>query len=615
MSTVSALLLSLTLAAAPNSRGEVIDFSASWCAPCQQVAPIVAKLEQAGHPIRTIDVDRDTAMKDKYQISSMPTFVLVVDGREVERHLGKMTEQQILQMLAKIPKPEAVSNVSMERSSLQRSRPYVADPNVDLGVARPFDKELFADAGRPAPINPSVTPAAPDAAPRKRSLWPFGKKDPKLETVDVRAIEVRASDEPLGEVSLQIPEGQPADPMDASVLLRVTVGNQIHLGSGTIIYSVKGVARIVTCGHIFRGITEDSRIEVDLLHGATKQTVLGRAIGYDIESEIGLIEIPSNELLPAATVATTQSAPNVGDRVQSIGGDGGARPTSLPIEVTDLDRYVGASTIECTGVPVQGRSGGGLFNRQGELIGVCFAADPEGKHGIYTGLSVVHTALKAAGMTRLYELQVPSGQPEESLIADSQDAPDLSGLFGSAPESRASEALNSDRDDSGSPAVALDDRDSRRDDVAATGEVPRATGSLDALGSMAEEAEIVCIIRPKNQPEGASRVVIINQASPKLLSYLRGDALGEPSTDTMRVHNSPSTPADLTAPLSHRRYASAAQPRPASLDSRLAKATATRPTEVAETRMSKANIISTAATISVQPTRYVRSDASRHAQR
>jgi hypothetical protein len=61
---------------------------------------------------------------------------------------------------------------------------------------------------------------------------------------------------------------------------------------------------------------------------------------------------------------------------------------------------LGAANIETAGIPVQGRSGGGLFNNHGELIGVCFAADKELDEGLYCGTQVIHDRLNKIGFRK-----------------------------------------------------------------------------------------------------------------------------------------------------------------------------------------------------------------------
>jgi thioredoxin 1 len=69
----------------------LIDFTAAWCAPCKRLAPILDELRgayggRAG--IVAVDVDAEPAVAQAFRVTSMPTMVLVRDGREVGRLVG-----------------------------------------------------------------------------------------------------------------------------------------------------------------------------------------------------------------------------------------------------------------------------------------------------------------------------------------------------------------------------------------------------------------------------------------------------------------------------------------------------------------------------------------------
>jgi len=70
---------------------KLIDFTARWCPPCRAMKPVLEALakEYGGRlEIAEIDVDDDRASAARYDVRSMPTFVIERDGREVGRTIG-----------------------------------------------------------------------------------------------------------------------------------------------------------------------------------------------------------------------------------------------------------------------------------------------------------------------------------------------------------------------------------------------------------------------------------------------------------------------------------------------------------------------------------------------
>ncbi|HVW01113.1 MAG TPA: thioredoxin family protein, partial [Planctomycetaceae bacterium] len=103
MTTIPALFLAL-ISCGATPQGEVLDFGASWCGPCQRMHPIVERLQRQGLPIRKVDIDQEPGLAQKYRIQSVPQFVLVVNGREVRRITGVTDENTLRQLLSQIPK-------------------------------------------------------------------------------------------------------------------------------------------------------------------------------------------------------------------------------------------------------------------------------------------------------------------------------------------------------------------------------------------------------------------------------------------------------------------------------------------------------------------------------
>ena len=59
-------------------------FSASWCGPCQTLKPVMEQVSKT-IPVTKIDVDTDAQTVSDYGVRSVPTVVLIKDGREVKR--------------------------------------------------------------------------------------------------------------------------------------------------------------------------------------------------------------------------------------------------------------------------------------------------------------------------------------------------------------------------------------------------------------------------------------------------------------------------------------------------------------------------------------------------
>ena len=76
----------------------VFYFTADWCTPCKRVKPIVEELnrEQADARFQIIDVDIEMELAKKFEIRSVPTFILIKDGVEINRLTGAQTRDSLI---------------------------------------------------------------------------------------------------------------------------------------------------------------------------------------------------------------------------------------------------------------------------------------------------------------------------------------------------------------------------------------------------------------------------------------------------------------------------------------------------------------------------------------
>lgn len=83
---------------------KVLDFWADWCHPCKIMAPVISELEVELKDkviFEKIDVDENPKLAQKYNIFSIPTYVVVKNGQELERIIGVTSKESFLSFLKK----------------------------------------------------------------------------------------------------------------------------------------------------------------------------------------------------------------------------------------------------------------------------------------------------------------------------------------------------------------------------------------------------------------------------------------------------------------------------------------------------------------------------------
>lgn len=84
-----------------SDRPVLLDFWAPWCTPCRMVGPILDEIagERSDIKVAKVNVDEQPELAGQFGIMSIPTLVVVKEGRIVQQAMGARPKAQILSML------------------------------------------------------------------------------------------------------------------------------------------------------------------------------------------------------------------------------------------------------------------------------------------------------------------------------------------------------------------------------------------------------------------------------------------------------------------------------------------------------------------------------------
>jgi thiol-disulfide isomerase/thioredoxin len=442
---------------------ELLNFTADSCPACRQMAPVLHDLAAAGAPIRRVDAQGERDLAARFHIEYLPTFVALVDGREVDRQVGATTPDRLREMLDRAGKG-------------QETR----------------DKRQ-----------------GPEGAEHASS-----------------ALESRHST--LDSLSSQ-PSTLDSQLIASSVRLRVEDPQGVSYGTGTIVAARPGEAIVLTCGHLFRESQGKQPVQVEVFepsqasdnaHGSSGPlsvaiSLEGEVLGYDLTRDLGLVRIRPTRPIHATPVAPRGESQTLqpGDKAASVGCDHGKTPSVWHTRLTAINRYVGPANVEAAGTPVQGRSGGGLFNTSGALIGVCFAADDQGNEGLYVGLEAIYEELDRLGLTSIVTASGPAGLAMNQPSPAGRQAAETIPADAPEPAPRGLVPV-------GSPDTAI---------ASATSQTltSEERAALEEIGQRSRGGEVIVIIRPKS-PGDRCEILSLENPSQAFISEL--SAIGNKAT-------------------------------------------------------------------------------------
>ncbi len=406
--TIASLIVALLITvgsdpAQSRSAPILLDFSATWCGPCQATRPEVDRLKADGYPVRVVDIDKSPDLKSRYKIEQIPTFVIVdPDGQELDRLPSGATNAKALARFYNETKKKWQDEQS-DDAEPTTDRPDSQDPGSD-SLHRPWETVVRIKVYNNLPKNrPSIG---------------YGSGTVIHSTEDESIILTCAHIFHIEELRETPPPSK--FPLKVKVDLfdgRLSGGKtpQVHTS------------------------------EVD---------IPAEVIDYNFSGDVGLIRIRPGRKLASSQVVPPGWTPRENQKLTTLGCSQGHDATAWSTYVTrtaiKLQTQNGIyEGTECAFPPLQGRSGGGLFTLDGVLAGVCdFNDGPRGEHGLYASPRTIHRMLDKHKLQVCYSGKSGDRAREQLLVDGSkkpQRGPSLAARDSAAPEFR----LQSPSNDSG----------------------------------------------------------------------------------------------------------------------------------------------------------------------
>ncbi len=440
-------------------------FTNHGCAPCRQVEPGIQALQNEGYPVTTVFLNQQPQLGQRFSVNRTPTVVLVANNKIVGRHAGLIDGVTLKQWFAAVGVPGGDAFKSRSGGTKVQLSPQVKTVS-------------------------SAKSTKPAGAFAGTSTLHEGTRRPANQS------EERA--------------------LNATVRLKVEDPEGISYATGTVIHSHQGECLVLTCGHVFRDANGAGEITAEFgFSDGQVQTAPGQLISYDANArDIGLVAIRASSPIVPVPVGEKNSIVERGQKIFSIGCDHGEDPTIRHSEIKNRAAYDGSIKYDIYGRPVDGRSGGGLFNANGELIGVCNAAAVEVDEGIYTALETIHWQIANVNLEHLFDNSTrpavatgaPVAMPVDGLAVATQSARDAAMT---RIQPRQNQTLSNNVDSRLAVPVAP---------IARAETTPVSWDQQKGL-SDSSEMEVIIIVRAKSDPTRTDAITVA-RPSEQLLDYL-----------------------------------------------------------------------------------------------
>lgn len=196
--------------------------------------------------------------------------------------------------------------------------------------------------------------------------------------------------------------------MRSTVRLWIRQKDYTSVMSGTIIDHTDDQLTILTCAHGFREETFKTEAHVfDVKDGYSRviETVPVKAIYMNKEADLSILR---GKYTGPAEIAKiySQRRYKLDTDVIGVGCEQGAEPQIREGKLLSCYPQNNIGNLQCTNISVPGSSGSGLFNTDGQLIGVRWGRDVHTQEGLCVSLTPIHNALHRVKLSRLIEKSV-----------------------------------------------------------------------------------------------------------------------------------------------------------------------------------------------------------------
>jgi hypothetical protein len=398
----------------------VLEFASKTDADADRTNALLNAMRGKNYPIQRVERENGgDVLFERFAVSATPTFVLLVDGKEVDRVATPGTpsaailRNQLLRLFDRGREELATQTAKKNSSAARVTRAQTTGDSAGFAVsgapAAPLPLAATVPTASPAPVvaapkpNPIALASAtlPASAPAPIAQVSTVAPQPTSASAAQRATSDAAVWERLDEATVRIDlvDGTAADGRSDSATGVVAHADPRH-----------GEALVATCGHLFRDVADWSAVKISVAVSDPKsgrvETVVGECVYSDPETDVAFVAFRAPWAIRPVAFLPENETLRVGESALSVArNERGALP--LEHQVLSLDRHYfqpkpddaareAFNYVQVANAPESGRSGGGLFvERDGKYYwaGLCVAGDQKEGDGFFVPAAIVAKAL------------------------------------------------------------------------------------------------------------------------------------------------------------------------------------------------------------------------------